>query len=98
MKLAKHALIKRITSKCVCDFACDWQRVNMFSHCVTLACILLPQILSYSDTKVLVLLVVTECNPASGIYVYELIFLLQGQQSVNYNTTQIDHRLRGLSR
>ncbi len=71
-------------SKCVCDFDCDWYRVNAFSRCVTLTCILLPQIISYSDTKVLVL--VMKCK---HVDVYELIFLLytlgfilQGQQSI----------------
>ncbi len=54
-KLAKRARIKHIASKCARDFDCDWQRVNMFSHCITLTCVLLLQILSYSDTKVLVL-------------------------------------------
>ncbi len=53
----------------------DWQHVNAFSHCVTLKCILLPQIISYSDTKMLVL-VVMECKRACVIHVYELTFLL----------------------
>ncbi len=74
-KLAKCVCIMCIASKCARDFDCDWQRVNTFSHCVTLICVLLSQIISYSDTKVLVL-VVMECNRASVIYVYKLIFLL----------------------
>ncbi len=56
-KLAKRARIKRIASKFARDFDSDWPRVNTFSHCVTLKCVLLPQILSYSDTKVLVVVV-----------------------------------------
>ena len=57
------------------DFNGDLQRVNSFSHCVTLAHILLPHIISYSETKMLVLVVV-ECKRVSLIYAYELIFLL----------------------
>ena len=63
----------RIVSKFARDFDCDWQRVNAFSHCVTLTRVLLLQINSYSDTKVPVL-VVMECKHANLIYVYELIF------------------------
>ncbi len=67
-KLARRARIKRIASKFVRDFDCDWQRVSAFSHSVTLTRVLLPQIISCSDTKVLVL-VVMECKRASVIYV-----------------------------
>ena len=83
-KLAKRTRIKRIASKSVRDFDCDWQRVNKFSHCVTLTLVLLSQIISYSVTKVSVL-VVMECKHTSVIYVYELIYfysILQGQQSI----------------
>ena len=82
-KLAKRASIKRIASTFAHDFECDLQRVNMFSNCVTLTCVLLSQSISYSDTKVSGLAVV-ECKHARVIYVYELTFLLhiQGQQSV----------------
>ena len=70
-KLAKCVRIMRSASKCASNFDCDWQRVNEFFHCVTLIRILLLQIISYSDTKVLVL-VVMECKRANVIYVYEL--------------------------
>ena len=62
------------------NFDCDWQRVNVFSHCVTLIRVLLSQIISYSDTKVPVL-VVMECKHANVIYVYQLIFLLHTSRS-----------------
>ncbi len=84
-KLAKRARIKPIASKFTHDFDCDWQRVNMFSRCVTLTHILLPQIISYSDTKVLVL-VVMECKKhASLIHIYELIFLFYISRSTEYS-------------
>ncbi len=67
-KLAKRARNKRIASKFARNFECDLQRVNMFSHCVTLTHVLLPQIISCSDTKVSVL-VVMECNRANVISV-----------------------------
>ena len=51
-KLAKRAQIKGIASKFERDFECDLQRVNAFSHCVSLTRVLLPQIISCSDTKV----------------------------------------------
>ncbi len=70
----------RIASICECDFDCDWQRLNVFPHCVTLIRSLLSQIISYSDTKVPVL-VVMECKRANVIYVYELIFLLHTSRS-----------------
>ena len=72
-----------IASKCARDFDCDWQRVNAFSHCVSLTRVLLPQIISYSDTKVPVL-VVMEYKRASLGFVYELTYysILQSQQSV----------------
>ena len=76
-KLAKRARIKRIASKCACDFDCAWQRANAFSHCVTLTRVLLPQI-SYSDIKVPIL-VVMECKRASVLY--ELTFLLHTSRS-----------------
>ena len=44
--LAKHARIKRIASKFVHDFDCNWQRVYAFSHCITLTRVLLLQIIS----------------------------------------------------
>ena len=53
------------------DCECDLQRVNAFSHCVTLTHVLLPQIISYSDTKVSVL-VVMECKRVSVIYVVDI--------------------------
>ncbi len=73
-KLTEHAHIKLTASKCACDFDCDWERVNAFSHCVTLTRVQLPQIISCSDAKVRVL-VVMEYKRASVLYVYE-IFLL----------------------
>ena len=62
-KLAQRARIKRIASKFARDFDCDWQRVSAFSHSVTLTRILLSQIISHSDTKGSVL-VVMECKRA----------------------------------
>ena len=62
-----------IASKCARDFDCEWQRVNAFSHCVTLIRALLLQIISYSDTKVPVL-VVMECKRASDLCVRVDIF------------------------
>ncbi len=93
-KPAKRARIKCIASKCMCDFNCDWQRVNAFSLCVTLTHILLPLINSYSDTNVPVLLVM-ECKRASVIHIYELTFLLHTSRSREYSkgdlcTTSID--------
>ncbi len=79
-KLAKCVHIMCIALKCARDFDCDWQCVNVFSHCVTLICVLLSQIISHSDTKVSVL-VVMECKGANVIYVYELIFLLHTSRS-----------------
>ncbi len=79
-KLAKCVRIMRIASKYACDFKCDWQRVNTFSPCVTLIRVLLPQIISYSDTKVPVL-VIMECKRANANYVYELIYLLHTLRS-----------------
>ena len=43
------------------DIDCDWQRESVFSHGVTMTHILLLQIISYSDTKRLVLVVI-ECR------------------------------------
>ncbi len=80
VKLAKCVCIMRIASKCTRDFDCDWERVNAFSHCVTLIRVLLSQIISYSDTKVPVL-VIMECKRANVINVYELIFLLHTSRS-----------------
>ncbi len=82
-KLAKGARIKCIVSKFQRDFDSDWQRVNAFSHCVTLKRVLLLQIISYSDTKVPVF-VVMECKHASVIHVYELTFLLHTSRSTEY--------------
>ncbi len=48
-KSAKRARIKRIASKCAHEFDCDWQRVNAFSHCVTLTHVLVQQIIYFSD-------------------------------------------------
>ncbi len=79
-KLAKCVGIMSIASKCAHDFDCDWQRVKAFSHCVTLIRFLLSQIISYSDAKVPVL-VVMKCKRANVIYVYELIFLLHTSRS-----------------
>ena len=72
-KLAKCVRIMGIVSKCARDFDCDWQPVNALSHCVTLIHILLLQIISYSDTKVPVL-VVMEFKRSNVIYVYAMIF------------------------
>ncbi len=79
-KLAKCVRIMHIASIGVHDFDCEWQRVNAFSHCVTSIRVLLSQIISYSDTKVPVL-VVMECKLANVIYVYQLIFLLHTSRS-----------------
>ncbi len=65
-KLHKCICIMRIASKYMHDFDCDWQHVNAFSHCVTVIHVLLSQIISYSDTKV-PLLVVVECKRATVI-------------------------------
>ncbi len=54
-KLAKCVRIMRIALKWARDFDCDWQLVNAFTRCVTLIRVLLTQIISYSDTKILVL-------------------------------------------
>ena len=70
----------RIASKYACDFDCGWQRVNALSHCVTLIRVPLSQMISYSDTKVPVF-VVMECKRASVINVYEVIFLLHTSRS-----------------
>ena len=83
-KLAKRARIMRIASKWVRDFNCDWQHVNAFSHCICLTRILLPQIISYSDTEVPVL-VVMEYKHVSAGYVYELIYLLHTSKSTEYS-------------
>ncbi len=77
-KPAKYTRIKRIVSKCVHD--CDWQCVNV---ALLLTHILLSQIISYSDTKVPVL-VVMECKRAIVLFVYELIFLLHTSKSTEY--------------
>ena len=83
-KLAERAHIKRTASKCALEFDCDWEVVNVFSHCVTLTCVLLQQIISYSDTKVPVL-VVMKNKRASVLYVCELIFLLHTSRSTEYS-------------
>ena len=82
-KLAEHARIKRTSSKWERDFDCNWEHVNAFSHCVTLRCVLLPQIISYLDTKVPVF-VVMEYKRASVLYAYEMIFLLHTSRSTEY--------------
>ncbi len=79
-KLAERASIMCIASKSAHDFDCDWQGVNTFSHRVTLIHVVLSQIISYSDKK-LPVLVVMEYKRASVIYVYELIFLLYTSRS-----------------
>ena len=79
-KLAKHARIKGIASKLAHDFECNLQRVNALSHCITLTRVLLLQIISYSDTKVSVLLVM-ECKRVCVIYVYKMIFSLHTSRS-----------------
>ncbi len=71
--LAQRARIKRIASKFVCHFDCDWQRVRVFSHSVTLTRVLLSQIISYSDTKASVLVVMEcklayKCNICIGVF------------------------------
>ena len=71
-KVAERAHVKCTALKWVHDFDCDWRRVNAFAHCVTLRCVLLLQIISYSDTKVPVL------------YVYELILLLHTSRSTEH--------------
>ncbi len=88
---SKLARTKHITSKFACDFDSDWQLVSVFSHCVTLIRFLLPHIISYSNTKVLVL-VVMECKRAHVIHVYELTFLLHTFRSTEYifGVTYID--------
>ena len=55
--------IKRIASKFACNFDCDWQCASAFFHSVTVTHVLLSQIISYSDTKGSVL-VVMECKRA----------------------------------
>ena len=84
-KLGVNVSVSCVLRQNAHDFDCDWQRVNKFFHCVTLIHVLLSQIISYSHTKVPVL-VVMECQRAHVIYVYELLFysILQGQQSVEY--------------
>ena len=72
-KPAKRARFKRIASKCAHNFDCDWQRVNIFSQFVTLTRVVLPQIISYSDTKVQVF-VVMECKRASALCIRVGIF------------------------
>ncbi len=69
-----------LRKKCAHDCNCDRQHVNAFFYCVTLVHGLLLQIISYSDTKVPVL-VVMECKRASVIYVYQLTFLLHTSRS-----------------
>ncbi len=83
-KLAKCVPIMRIASKCALDFDCDWQRVNAFSHCVTLIRVLLSQIISYSDTKVPTL-VVMECKLKceNVIYVYKRVDIFTPYFKVN---------------
>ena len=57
-----------------------WQHINAFSLCVTLRHVLLSEIISYSDSKVPVL-VLMEYKCASVSYVYKFIFLLHTSRS-----------------
>ncbi len=82
-------------SKFARDFDRDLQDVNAFSHCVTLTRVLLPQIISYSDTKMLVLFVM-EYNRAVLIYVYELIVLLHTSRSTEYTHTKMLRNVRNV--
>ncbi len=84
--VGKSGIFGKLLDGKFCDFDCDWQRVNAFSNCVTLIRVLLSQIISYSDTKVPVLVVI-ECKRANVIYVYELIFLLHTSRSTECNIT-----------
>ena len=72
-KLAERARTKCTASKFARNFDCDLERVNAFSHRDSLTREILPQIISYSDTKVPALVVI-EYKRASVLYVYELIF------------------------
>ncbi len=87
-KLAERARIKRTASKCAHDFDCDWECVNAFSHCGTLTRVLLLQIISCSDTKVLIL----SCYGIQAYKyvllctVYELIYLLHTSRSTEYRS------------
>ncbi len=45
-----------VRSKLAHDFEYDLERINAFSNCDILTRALLPQIISYSDTKMLVLI------------------------------------------
>ena len=65
-------------------------RVNAFSHCVTQTCVLLPQIMCYSDTKVPVL-VVMECKCDLCIRVDIFYFIFQGQQSTVMHVQNMLH-------
>ena len=85
-KLAERTRIKHSASKWARDFDCNWERVNAFSHCVTLRHVLLLQIISYSDTKVPVL-VVMEYKRAIVLYTYEMIFLLHTSRLTGYKLT-----------
>ncbi len=89
-KLAKCVRIMRIASKCVRNFDCNWQHVNAFSRYVTLIRVLLSQIISYTDTKVQVLVVI-EYKCANMIMCTSWYFysILQGQQSVSVNSTSV---------
>ncbi len=87
-KLAKHARIMRISSKCAHDFDCDWQHVNAFSDYVTLirSSTFANSLLLRSGTKVPGF-VVMEHKCTSVIYVYEMIFLLYTSRSAEYSKT-----------
>ncbi len=93
-KIAKRARIKRIALKFARDFECDLKHVAAFSHCVTLTHVLLPQIISYSDTKS-VCSCCYECKRASVIYVYELIFLLHTSRSTEYSIGEGENYIWG---
>ena len=83
-KLAKQACIKCIASKFVRDFECDLQRLKMFSHCVTLTHVLLPQIISCSDTKVKCWLLLLLWNVSVQVWFmypnWYFYSILQGQE------------------
>ena len=89
LKYGVNLLMRPYLAYCVkmhAPFDCAWQRVNAFSHCVTLIRVLLSQMISYSDTKVPVLVLI-ECKCANVIYVYELIFLLHTSRSTECTVT-----------
>ena len=54
--------------------------------------VLLPQVISYSDAKVPIL-VVMECKRESVIHVYEFTFLLHTSRSTEYSVSCRIHKL-----